>query len=252
MIRFLSSLRQSSLNPRETKSASSSIGVVTQKRWKWTSGIQMEPRITGEEHEDRENEMDDDEKDNVVANAQPHLINSITSLPIQETLEIRRHVNVTANGRVQSFSALVICGDGRGTGGLGYGKGESPVEAVERAYRDVERNMISIYRFEDRTVPYTCRFRYMKSEILFKPRMEGSGLVVAKQLQIIAEVFGFKDLTLRSYGRRNIRHQMRAIFIGLRTLKSPEETAKERGLKWVNIERYWKPSQIEQNELGLD
>lgn len=37
--------------------------------------------------------------------------------------QVGRHTNVTAAGRVYSFSALVMLGTGKGTAGLGYGRG---------------------------------------------------------------------------------------------------------------------------------
>src|SRR5689334_13062241 len=45
-------------------------------------------------------------------------------------LEVKRHVNITAQGRVFSFSALVLLGNGTGGGSLGYGKGISTGKAI--------------------------------------------------------------------------------------------------------------------------
>lgn len=41
----------------------------------------------------------------------------------EEILKVGRHTRVTAAGRVFSFSVLIMMGCGKGTAGLGYGRG---------------------------------------------------------------------------------------------------------------------------------
>ena len=52
-----------------------------------------------------------------------------------------RHTKITAGGRIFSFSALVVVGDGNGTAGFGYGKALSGGAAVQKATRDAEKRM---------------------------------------------------------------------------------------------------------------
>ena len=49
------------------------------------------------------------------------------------------HTKITAGGRIFSFSALVVVGDGRGTAGFGYGKALTGGGAVLKATRDAEK-----------------------------------------------------------------------------------------------------------------
>jgi len=64
--------------------------------------------------------------------------------PVREILKVSRHTQITAAGRVYSFSALVLLGTGKGTAGLGYGRGNTVPEAVMMAKRAAEKNMISL------------------------------------------------------------------------------------------------------------
>jgi ribosomal protein S5 len=68
------------------------------------------------------------------------------------TLEVGRHVNITAQGRVFSFSALVLQGNDKGSGSIGYGKASNVQKAMDNAVRDGYKKMQTIYRFENRTI----------------------------------------------------------------------------------------------------
>lgn len=48
--------------------------------------------------------------------------------PVREILKVGRHTQMTTAGRVYSFSALVLLGTGKGTAGLGYGRGTTVAE----------------------------------------------------------------------------------------------------------------------------
>lgn len=58
---------------------------------------------------------------------------------VKEVLSVGRHIKVTANGRMQTFSVIVVLGDGNGTAGFGYGKALNAATATVNAARDAEK-----------------------------------------------------------------------------------------------------------------
>jgi ribosomal protein S5 len=46
-------------------------------------------------------------------------------IKVNEVLDLGRHCRVTPQGRVFSYSALVLIGTGDGTAGIGYGNSRS-------------------------------------------------------------------------------------------------------------------------------
>ena len=59
---------------------------------------------------------------------------------------IGRHTKVTKGGRVFSISAMVIDGNGRGTAGWGYGRGEEMSDAIIEARKDLQKRLVHIDR----------------------------------------------------------------------------------------------------------
>ncbi len=63
-------------------------------------------------------------------------------------LHVGRHTKTTKGGRVFSFSATVIDGNGQGRAGWGYGKGPSLSDAIIAAQKDCEKNSFYIDRYQ--------------------------------------------------------------------------------------------------------
>jgi SSU ribosomal protein S5P len=67
---------------------------------------------------------------------------------------LNRVAKVTKGGRTFSFSAVVVVGDGQGTVGHGLGKAREVQEAISKAVKDAEKNLI---RVPISTVPYRTK-----------------------------------------------------------------------------------------------
>ena len=73
---------------------------------------------------------------------------------IKKTIDLRRVTKVVKGGRTMRFSALVVCGDGKGRVGIGMGKAAEVPEAIEKANKAAVKNMFSIST-SGRTIPHT-------------------------------------------------------------------------------------------------
>eukprot|EP01114_Cavostelium_apophysatum_P022289 TRINITY_DN8013_c0_g1_i1.p1 TRINITY_DN8013_c0_g1~~TRINITY_DN8013_c0_g1_i1.p1 ORF type:complete len:260 (+),score=49.92 TRINITY_DN8013_c0_g1_i1:153-932(+) len=160
---------------------------------------------------------------------------------VNETINIGRHVKITAGGRVYSFSALVICGNCDGIGALGYGKATTAIEAVEKAVEDAQKNFIAVYRYQGRTIPYSMMVKNRSTKLMMAANKEGSGVKGAYPLRVLAKAIGLDDVTFKIYRSHNIHNVLRAVFKAMTDITPPEDLAKKMGKKFINVAHYWDP-----------
>ena len=60
---------------------------------------------------------------------------------IERTVKIKRCAAVVKGGRRFSFAAMVVCGDGKGKVGWGYGKANEVQPSVEKANKQASRSL---------------------------------------------------------------------------------------------------------------
>jgi len=171
-----------------------------------------------------------------------HEKDTAETLIFNDVIKMGRHVIVTANGRIFSFSAMIMVGNGNGTGGIGYGKAKNVAAAVVNANRDAAKNVFSIYRYDDRTIPNPISAKYLATTVKMWPRRAGFGLRGHVNLKRFANMFGIKDMTIKVFGNRNPVTMYRAFLKGLRfQIEAPEETARKLGKKLFDVNRYFYP-----------
>lgn len=123
------------------------------------------------------NEFFSERKSTIFAKETIHYFDKLAEkFPYQNLVKIGRHCKVMPGGRVFSFSALVTIGNGKGSAGVGYGKALQVSKALENALRDAEKNIISIFRYQNRTILSTIKFKFISTIILLQPLKEGKGL----------------------------------------------------------------------------
>ncbi len=62
-----------------------------------------------------------------------------------------------------------------------------------------------------------------------KPASEGTGVIAGRAVRAVVEVAGITNILTKCYGSRNYHNVVKATIKGLATLKSPEESLKQRG-----------------------
>ncbi|EAL60897.1 hypothetical protein DDB_G0293090 [Dictyostelium discoideum AX4] len=153
-------------------------------------------------------------------------------------VDISRHVKVTTAGRVQSFSVTIFNGDGNGTAGMGYGKGDSASSALRRAFKDSERNAFSLDRYNHLTLPSGLDFKYRSTKVKFiKSRpmdfMDHRGI----KPSLILPTIGLHGVTFRTYGKKDWNSVLLAIQKCLPHYTNPQEAARIMGKKFVTPNR---------------
>eukprot|EP00475_Leptophrys_vorax_P029336 TRINITY_DN4296_c0_g1_i1.p1 TRINITY_DN4296_c0_g1~~TRINITY_DN4296_c0_g1_i1.p1 ORF type:complete len:681 (-),score=163.28 TRINITY_DN4296_c0_g1_i1:1045-3087(-) len=123
---------------------------------------------------------------------------------------------IVAQGRVDTFSELIVAGNGRGIGSFGYGRGRTQEEAMENAYKDVYKNLQFIPLSADRNLWSSKLFgkdhrAYVEIKSTIGAKDNKGGVLQT----IILELLGIQGATIKKWGSRNIYSQIRALFKAL-------------------------------------
>jgi len=152
--------------------------------------------------------------------------------PIRHILKIGRHAQITAAGRVYSFSALIMIGTGRGSAGLGYARGNSIPEATALAKKQAEKNLLSLDLWRGNHIGVDIKQRYKRTYVWMTARRPGTARRCSYEMGILLDAFGITDLSIGSGGSDNKHVLYRAFFKALKDkTRSPEKVARMLGRK---------------------
>ena len=150
--------------------------------------------------------------------------------PYQEQLiSIGRITKVVKGGRRLRFNALVVIGDGKGLVGFGTGKAHEVPDAIKKAAKDAEKNLIRVPLY-GATIPHTQNGHYGAGAVIIKPAVPGTGISAGGAARAIMELAGIEDVLCKNLGSNTPVNVVRATFDALKHLRSAEQVAEVRGL----------------------
>lgn len=147
---------------------------------------------------------------------------------IEKVLDIARVAKVVKGGRRFSFRAMVAIGDGKGLVGLGCGKSNEVMGAIQKAILDAKRGMQSIPR-RGTTIPHLIVGEFKAARVLMRPASEGTGVIAGGIVRAMAECVGITNLLSKSLGASSKINIARATLSGLMALRTREQVAALRG-----------------------
>lgn len=160
-------------------------------------------------------------------------VNTVKSTEASELKEkvvaLNRVAKVTKGGRTFSFSAVVVVGDGKGTVGHGLGKAREVSEAISKAVKDAEKNMIKVPLMNG-TIPHEALGKFDAGRVLIKPAAHGTGVIAGGAMRAVLESAGVMDVLAKSQGSSNPHNVVKATIDALSKLRSPIEVARQRGI----------------------
>ncbi len=137
-----------------------------------------------------------------------------------QTLDLARVVKVTGGGKQLHFRAVVVSGDKNGKIGVGVRKGRDVAQAIDKATRDSQKNMIQI-PFSQETIPHEVMAKYGSAVVLLRPQEKGRGVVAGGVVRVICNLSGIKNISSKLISRsRNKLNIARATVLALKNLKS--------------------------------
>ncbi|MFC4892401.1 30S ribosomal protein S5 [Pseudofrancisella aestuarii] len=154
---------------------------------------------------------------------------------IEKLVSVKRHSKTVKGGRIMSFAALTVVGDGKGRIGIGRGKSREVPVAIQKAMENAKKNMVSVNLNVD-TLWYPVMSSHGASKVFMQPASQGTGIIAGGAMRSVFEVVGVHNVLAKTYGSTNPVNVVRATIAGLAKIKSPEEIADKRGLSIEEIQ----------------
>jgi small subunit ribosomal protein S5 len=147
---------------------------------------------------------------------------------VEKLVKVNRVAKVVKGGRIFSFTALTVVGDGKGRVGFGRGKAREVPAAIQKALEAARRNMISV-DLNGTTLQHPVIGQHGASRVYMQPASEGTGVIAGGAMRAVLEVAGVHNVLAKCYGSTNANNVVHATFNGLALMTSPEQVAAKRG-----------------------
>jgi small subunit ribosomal protein S5 len=180
-------------------------------------------------------------------------ISTMKSLRIKQMV-MHRVVNQTRMGKIQSLYFLTVAGDGNGLLGIGEGKAAEPEDARRQSIMNAIRNMTPIPRYEKRTIFGDVKGKSGATELTLYHRPPGKfvslhdrslltfvgfGIRTQGKIYEMCKCAGISDLAARVTRCRNPMNTIKAAFKALTSQRDPEQIARARGRKLVDLRKVY-------------
>ena len=145
----------------------------------------------------------------------------------QKILAIRRVARVVAGGRRFSFSVAIVAGNRQGKVGVGTGKAGDTSLAIEKAFNNARKNLMTIHLTDNKSIPHQVEAKYASARVAIRPAA-GRGLVSGSSVRSVLELAGITDVTTKLLSRtKNPINNARATILALEQLRAPRKSKKE-------------------------
>ncbi|UJF19480.1 30S ribosomal protein S5 [Vibrio sp. SS-MA-C1-2] len=152
----------------------------------------------------------------------------------EKLIAVNRVSKTVKGGRIFTFTALTVVGDGNGKVGFGYGKAREVPAAIQKSMEKARRNITNV-ALNEGTLHHAVKGRHTGSKVYMQPAAEGTGIIAGGAMRAVLEVAGVRNVLAKAYGSTNPINVVRATIDGLGGMKSPEMVATKRGLSVKEI-----------------
>lgn len=147
---------------------------------------------------------------------------------LEKLVSVNRVAKVVKGGRIFSFTALTVVGDGKGKVGFGYGKAREVPIAIQKAMDSARKNMLNV-PLKGTTLQYPIVAEHGAAKVYMQPASEGTGVIAGGAMRAVFDVLGVRDVLAKTIGSSNHKNVVLAMFNGLKNMASPESIAAKRG-----------------------
>ena len=141
---------------------------------------------------------------------------------LEKLVAVNRVAKVVKGGRIFSFTALTVVGDGQGRVGFGYGKAREVPAAIAKAMERARRAMVRV-SLQNGTLWYAVKSNHGAAKVFMQPASSGTGVIAGGAMRAVFEVVGVQNVLAKAYGSRNPINLVRATIRGLQMVSSPED-----------------------------
>jgi small subunit ribosomal protein S5 len=147
----------------------------------------------------------------------------------EKVIQIRRVTKVVKGGKKLSFRAIVIVGNGEGMVGMGIGKSNEVVGAIQKAIAAAKKNLITV-PIHKQTIPHAVTSKAGSSIVVLRPASAGTGVIAGGAARSVFELAGVENILSKSLGSNSPLNVARAALKGLAELRTFQDIADARGL----------------------
>ena len=224
-------------DPEDAPETSQDIPKINDPRWEYAEAADRNEDETGES-----TKKDDDDESGAawqrLAKSMGQPVEKLQKFRMKN-LVTKRVVNQTRLGKIDSLYCLWVAGNEDGMLGLGEGKADESEAANRMAQLNAVRAMKPILRYEKRTIFGEVLGKVGAVELKINARPPGYGLRVSSYAYEIAKCAGLKDLQAKSLRSRNPMNVCKAMVEALQKQKDPEDVARSRGKKLVDVRKVY-------------
>lgn len=138
----------------------------------------------------------------------------------QKLLDLARVTRVVKGGRRFRFRATLVIGDRKGKVGVGVAKGSDVSDAIQKAYNDAKKCMITV-KLSGNTIPHDISMKLGSAKVLLKPASQGRGVIAGGAVRAVVDLAGIRDIVSKSLGTSNKLNVARVTIEALKALKAP-------------------------------
>jgi small subunit ribosomal protein S5 len=146
----------------------------------------------------------------------------------EKLVAVSRHTKVVKGGKIMSFGAVTVVGDGKGGVGIGRGKAREVPVAIQKALDNARKNMRHVVLKGD-TIHHQVTGKHGATRVFMKPASDGTGIIAGGAMRAVCEVLGIKNVLSKIGGSSNPVNVVRATLKALSSITTPEYVAAKRG-----------------------
>ena len=146
----------------------------------------------------------------------------------EKLVAVSRNAKVVKGGKIFSFAAVTVVGDGKGRIGIGRGKAREVPVAIQKSLENARKNMRHVIIKND-TLHHEVIGKHGATRVFMKPASEGTGIIAGGAMRAVFEVLGVKNVLAKIGGSANPVNVVRATLKALSSISPPEYIAAKRG-----------------------
>ncbi len=146
----------------------------------------------------------------------------------EKVIQIRRVTKVVKGGKKMSFRAVVVVGNQEGQVGMGIGKSNEVIGAIQKGVAAAKKSLITV-PLHNKTIPHAVTSKASGSKVVLRPASEGTGVIAGGAARAVLELAGVGNILSKSLGSNSPLNVARATLFGLKELRSFTQIAQARG-----------------------
>src|SRR3989338_42017 len=139
----------------------------------------------------------------------------------QKIVSLRRVTRVMAGGRRFSFSVCLVAGNRKGSVGVGQGKAGDTTLAIEKAFRDAKKHMITVNTTKKMSIPHEVEAKFNASRVKIMPA-RGKGILAGGYVRTVLELAGLREIGAKLLSRS--KNSANNAYVAIKALKQLETT----------------------------